>query len=73
MCVCVCVCSLLLGNPNFKDPYLLALVGECKVARVGRPSCQMVGKDHASHATFPMSDNYYVCVCVCVCVCVNCL
>ena len=32
MCVCVthsphllmCVCSLLLGNPNFKDPYLLA-------------------------------------------------
>ena len=24
VCVCVCVCSLLLGNPNFKDPYLLA-------------------------------------------------
>ena len=26
--------------------------------------------DHASHATFPRSDNYYVHVCVCVCVCV---
>ena len=34
VCVCVCVCvhvcvcvgSLLLGNPNFKDPYLLAQV-----------------------------------------------
>ena len=26
MCVCVCVCSLLLGNPIFKDPYLLARV-----------------------------------------------
>ena len=29
-CMCVCermhVCSLLLGNPNFKDPYLLAQV-----------------------------------------------
>ena len=28
VCVCVCVrvcaCSLLLGNPNFKDPYFLA-------------------------------------------------
>ena len=23
---CVCVCSLLLGNPNFKGPYLLARV-----------------------------------------------
>ena len=22
ICVCVCVCSLLLGNPNFKDPYI---------------------------------------------------
>ena len=32
MCACVrvrvrvCVCSLLLGNPKFKDPYLLAQV-----------------------------------------------
>ena len=26
VCVCVCVCSLLLSNPNFKDPYLLAQV-----------------------------------------------
>ena len=26
LCVCVCVCSLLRGNPNFKDPYLLAQV-----------------------------------------------
>ena len=26
VCVCVCVCSLLLGNPNLKDPYLLAQV-----------------------------------------------
>ena len=25
-CVCVCICSLLLGNPNFKDPYLIAQV-----------------------------------------------
>ena len=22
VCVCVCVCSLLLDNPNFKDPYI---------------------------------------------------
>ena len=33
VCVCVCVCSLLLGNPNFKDKYLLAQVvyGDYKV------------------------------------------
>ena len=41
VCACVCVCSLLLGNPNFKDP-LLSLstsgLGDCKVARVGRPA-----------------------------------
>ena len=32
---CVCV---LLGNPNFKDPYLIAQMGlsDYKVARVGR-------------------------------------
>ena len=24
LCVCVCVRSLVLGNPNFKDPYLVA-------------------------------------------------
>ena len=24
VCVCVCICSLLLGNPNFKDLYLIA-------------------------------------------------
>ena len=26
LCLCLCGCSLLLGNPNFKDPYLLAQV-----------------------------------------------
>ena len=31
------VCSLLLGNPNFEDPYLLVQV-VYKVARVGRPA-----------------------------------
>ena len=25
-CMCMCVCSLLLGNPSFKDPCLLAQV-----------------------------------------------
>ena len=24
VCVCTHICSLLLGNPNFKDPYLIA-------------------------------------------------
>ena len=41
VCMCVCICSLLLGNSNFKDPYLLAQLsglGDCKVARVCRPA-----------------------------------
>ena len=34
------MCSLLLGNPNFKDPLSLSTsgLGDCKVARVGTPA-----------------------------------
>ena len=39
-------------------------LGDCKVARVGRPPAdyKLVVRrfDHASHANFPRSDNYYV-------------
>ena len=69
-CVCVCVsqcvyvCSLdlLLGNPNFKDPYLIAQLsglGDYKVARVGRPATE-----------YKIVVRFWtttVCVCVCVC------
>ena len=42
LCLCTCVCSLLLGNLSFNDPYTVSLstscLGDCKVARVGRPA-----------------------------------
>ena len=48
-CVCVCVCSLLLGNPNFKDTYLVARtsgLGDYKVARVSSRKFHLGGGKH---------------------------
>ena len=78
----MCVCSLLLGNSNFEDSLSTNGLGDCKVARVGRPATdyklvvrpweRLVAFDHASYATFPRFDNYYVHSCMaCVCGCVH--
>ena len=62
----ITICSLLLGNSKFKGPYLLN-IGDHKEVRVGRLATayiivvrpRQVVFNHASHATFPQSYNYY--------------
>ena len=67
--VCVCVCV-----------HACVCLGDYKVARVGRPTTYyklvirpwesgMRCIDHASHATFPRSDNYYMYMYMCIHVC----
>ena len=75
MCVCVCLWSVA-WQPKFQRPISLSSsgLGDCKVATQQTTNyLSDLGKvafDHASHATFPRSDNVLLCACVCVCVCV---
>ena len=70
-----CVCSLLLGNPNLEDPYLVAQV--VKVIRrllgwVGPQQttniCKTVGKWHEMHC---LTTTTCVCMHACVHACVQ--